>query len=51
MGTELAKSAIQIVGFKVARNLKPIFNALTHELSSYSEQSKIIHKQSTLAIH
>ena len=41
MGTELAKFAIQIVGFKVARNLKPIFNALMHKLSFYPEQPTI----------
>jgi hypothetical protein len=51
MGIELAKFAIQIVGFKVARNLKPIFNALMHKLSIFSEQLKINHKQSALAIH
>jgi len=51
MGTELAEFAIQIVGFKVARNLKPIFNALIHKLSIYPEQPKINRKQSALAIH
>ena len=51
MGTELAKFAIQIVGFNAARNLKPIFNALMHKLSIYLEQPKINRKQSVLAIH
>jgi len=51
MGTELAEFAIQIVGFMMARILKPIFNALIHKLTIYPEQTKINRKQSALAIH
>ena len=39
MGIELAKFAIQIVGFKAARILKPIFNVL---LIDYQLNSRVM---------
>jgi hypothetical protein len=51
MGTELAKFAIEIVGFRVARFLKPIFNALRTNDSSSQSILNLFHSKISLAIH
>ena len=44
MGTELAKFAVEIVGFMMVRILKPIFNVLKPTSHLFSEQFSIYFK-------